>query len=344
MIASAPESPNISTWPSGGDFATMLAATTPPAPGTFSTMNGLPNAAVNFSASSRAITSGLPPGPEAAISRTGRGPGLVLRRAPVAAAASAIARIAELRCIVVAPIADDAHASPQMSRASSTTSRSFCSCTSGVIGLPVSTLAKPHCGLTARRSRSTKRVASSTRCVSVGLALHRRRLGRDEAEHDGLVPRHEPQRRERAGARRIVFEEIERDVERVEQPLGHRRRSCLRRATGRRGCRGTDACRSACPAGAFLSTRLVTAMYLSISALQSSPRALSQCLHLGIAELGEGGLVDLHVAAAGVGQRRQLLAERLDGVVPELLECRCRRWPAPPRRRRESAARRGPEW
>ena len=43
-------------------------------------------------------------------------------------------------------------------------------------------------------------------------------------------------------------------------------------------------------------------------------------LHLGIAELGERGLVDLHVAAAGIGQRLQLLAEGLDRVVPELVE------------------------
>src|SRR5262245_19365543 len=71
-MASAPESPNISVWPSGGAFATALAATTPPAPGTFSTMNGLPKAAVNLSASKRAITSGLPPGPAGATSRTVR--------------------------------------------------------------------------------------------------------------------------------------------------------------------------------------------------------------------------------------------------------------------------------
>src|SRR5262245_63164409 len=50
----------------------MLAATTPPAPGTFSTTNGLPKAAPNLSARSLARTSGLPPGPEGAISRTGR--------------------------------------------------------------------------------------------------------------------------------------------------------------------------------------------------------------------------------------------------------------------------------
>jgi hypothetical protein len=72
------------------------------------------------------------------------------------------------------------------------------------------------------------------------------------------------------------------------------------------------------PAGAFFSTRLVTATYLSISALQS-PR-LERCLHLGIAELGERRLVDLHIAAAGIGERLQFLAERLHRVVPELVE------------------------
>src|SRR5208337_1942479 len=54
------------------------------------------------------------------------------------------------------------------------------------------------------------------------LALHRSRLGRDQAKHDALVPRQQPQRRERAGARRIVFEEVEGDVEHIEQPLGDR--------------------------------------------------------------------------------------------------------------------------
>jgi class 3 adenylate cyclase len=41
-------------------------------------------------------------------------------------------------------------------------------------------------------------------------------------EHDGLVTRHETQWCERAGARRIVFEEVERNVEGVEQPIGDR--------------------------------------------------------------------------------------------------------------------------
>ena len=55
------------------------------------------------------------------------------------------------------------HVSPQMSRASSQTSSSLRSCASGVTGLPVSTLAKPHCGLTASRSSVTNLAASSRR-------------------------------------------------------------------------------------------------------------------------------------------------------------------------------------
>ena len=53
----------------------------PPAPGTFSTTKGLPNVVVNFSASRRASTSGLPPGPDGRDQphRVG-GPGLVLRQ------------------------------------------------------------------------------------------------------------------------------------------------------------------------------------------------------------------------------------------------------------------------
>ncbi len=44
---------------------------------------------------------------------------------------------------------------PQTSRAKSTTSRSFASCISALSGLPASVEAKPHCGLSARRSSGT---------------------------------------------------------------------------------------------------------------------------------------------------------------------------------------------
>ena len=115
-----------------------------------------------------------------------------------------------------------AQAVPHTSCANSTTSRSLASCISGLIGLPNSVLAKPHCGLMARRSSGTNRLASSMRCLSAALSSRKFSLGRDEAEHDGLVLRHEPQRREIARARRVVFEEEEADIERVEQLLGDR--------------------------------------------------------------------------------------------------------------------------
>ena len=56
----------------GRRAATIFAATTPPAPGTFSTTKALPNPLESFCDSSRASTSGLPPGAAAAIRRTGR--------------------------------------------------------------------------------------------------------------------------------------------------------------------------------------------------------------------------------------------------------------------------------
>ena len=43
-------------------------------------------------------------------------------------------------------------------------------------------------------------------------------------------------------------------------------------------------------------------------------------LHVRIAELGERRLVDLHVGAAGGGQRGKLVVIGFDGVVPELID------------------------
>ena len=71
--------------------------------------------------------------------------------------------------------------------------------------------------------------------------------------------------------------------------------------------------------GACASTRLVTAMYLSISTLQSSPRA-QRGLHFGVAEFRKRGLVDLYIAAAGIRQRGQLADEGRDCVPPERLD------------------------
>src|SRR4051794_4807958 len=58
---------------------------------------------------------------------------------------------------------DLAHASPQMARAASTHSFSLARSSASVTGLPPMLLAKPHCGLMARRDGSTYRAASSAR-------------------------------------------------------------------------------------------------------------------------------------------------------------------------------------
>jgi len=49
-------------WPSGAALATMFEATTVPAPGRFSTTNGLPKRSVSFCARKRAARSIAPPG------------------------------------------------------------------------------------------------------------------------------------------------------------------------------------------------------------------------------------------------------------------------------------------
>src|SRR3954462_9592548 len=58
---------------------------------------------------------------------------------------------------------DLAHASPQMACAASTHSFSLARSSASVTGLPPMLLAKPHCGLMARRDASTYRAASSAR-------------------------------------------------------------------------------------------------------------------------------------------------------------------------------------
>src|SRR5262249_1401793 len=79
--------------------------------------------------------------------------------------------------------------------------------------------------------------------------------------------------------------------------------------------------------GAFLSTRFVTVMYLSMRALQSSPRACSHCRtsrwpDSGSAACGERRLVAWDVSAPGGAGRVELMGKCLGGVVPELMEVR----------------------
>ena len=63
-----------------------------------------------------------------------------------------------------------------------------------------------------------------------------------------------------------------------------------------------------------------------------------------IAELGEGGLVDLHIGAAGRRERRATRSGTPRRCRPRTARRRDRRAPSRPRRRRGNAARRGRGW
>jgi hypothetical protein len=60
-------------------------------------------------------------------------------------------------------LGSDVVSSPQTRRAGSTTRLSFRSWSAGLMAFPITELEKPHCGLTAKRSRDTKRLASPMR-------------------------------------------------------------------------------------------------------------------------------------------------------------------------------------
>ncbi len=117
----------------------------------------------------------------------------------------------------------------------------------------------------------------------------------------------------------VIFEEVERDVHGVEQPVG----DLVVAALGVPLAAAVAAAQMhADPhAGRRVLEHAVGDRDVLVD--QRAPvvaARLQPLLHVGIAELGEGGLVDLDIAAAGGGKRVQLLAERLDGVLPELVE------------------------
>src|SRR6266436_9535792 len=313
-MAILPESPNITMCPSGGALATILAARMPPAPGMFSTMKGLPNLLLSFSASRRASTSGLPPGPEGAISRTvwvGHASSWAI--AAGESIASSSARTCNLRCMAwsssVAPnVARNLDHQAQLSLLHFRRDR-----IAGVDAGEAALRADPE----AVEIKLPRRLLDAL--LQRILAFHLRRLGRDNAEHHGLVGRHEPQRRERAGARRVVFEEVELDVERVEQPLGHVVIAPFRVPLAA----AVAAAQMHADPHALRCILEHTVGDGDVLVDQRAPvvaARLQRALHLGVAELGEGGLVDLYVTATGFGERLQLAAERFHGVVPELVE------------------------
>src|SRR5271156_1827374 len=47
------------------------------------------------------------------------------------------------------------------------------------------------------------------------------KFARDQSEHDGLVFRHQPQRLETSGTRRVIFQKIRVDIDLIEQGVSH---------------------------------------------------------------------------------------------------------------------------
>jgi len=71
--------------------------------------------------------------------------------------------------------------------------------------------------------------------------------------------------------------------------------------------------------GAAASRRLVTAIYLSISVLQSSPRAPSALCTWGSPNLAKAVFVDLDITTASHGKRVKLACESVNRIRPELI-------------------------
>ncbi len=152
-----------------------------------------------------------------------------------------------------------------------------------------------------------------------GLVLELRLLGRDEAEHHRLLLGHEAQWREGTGARAIVFQEIERDLERIEQPVRDRLVAPFR----------VPAAAAVSPAKmhpdvqAFRRGTQDLVGHIDIPVDQRVPIIPARRkprLHVGVPELGERCFVDLHIAAARLRQGVELLDEGFHDVGPECVE------------------------
>src|SRR6185437_1272538 len=138
-----------------------------------------------------------------------------------------------------------------------------------------------------------------------------------QSEYDRFVLRNETQRREIAGARRVIFEEIKRNFERIEQPVGH----VLIAAFGVPVASSVAATQMHSNAQRLWRSSQHAVCDVDVSVDQLAPVITACCqrrLHIGIAELREGGFVDLHIAAAGPFKHVQFLGEGFNRVIPEL--------------------------
>ena len=126
----------------------------------------------------------------------------------------------------------------------------------------------------------------------------------DQAEHDALGLRHEAQRREIAGARRVVFEQEVIDLGVGEETLGHRF------VTAGAEIMALEIAAAHMNAdddiGRAIGDRLVDAVDIEIDQ-RVRIAADSRDLRRGcrIAQQGDGDLVELDIAAAGLAQARR---------------------------------------
>lgn len=156
----------------------------------------------------------------------------------------------------------------------------------------------------------------------LGAVVERGPLAGHDAEDDDLVRREVAQRGEVAGARVVVLEEVDVDVELLEQDLGDGLVAALREPPrpvvaaadvdadghvgGPAGYGGVD--ERGVPAGQGVGVAAVAPLGLGA--------------HLGVAEVGEVGVVELHEAAARGVQVGELLLEHAREVGEEGLQRR----------------------
>src|SRR5262249_15550839 len=173
------------------------------------------------------------------------------------------------------------------------------------------------CKAALRGHRKIARVDIARRTLDalhhVGLALHGRHLGRDDAEHDRLMARHQPERGERASTWRIVFKEVELNVERVEQTVRHLVIAAFRMPLA------AAVAPAQMHADGHVGWRILedAVRHRDVFVDEGAPIVAARVQPLpdfGIAELSERRLVDLDVSAAGGAERVELTAKRLDDV------------------------------
>ena len=132
-------------------------------------------------------------------------------------------------------------------------------------------------------------------------------LGGDEAEHHGLALRHEAQRLEAAGALAVVFHEIAVHLDGVEQHLRHRL-VAARRHEGGAEIAAAQMHRDR-HVGGDVRHRRVDHVGIDFRQLVGVVAARGHLLaQFRIAQIGQVDLVDLQIAAAGVGEGAHRLA------------------------------------